>query len=338
MKDLLNMLKELCALECISGRESACAQDLIKIVGEYFDSSRVDSLGSVVFTKKSNKPNAKRMLIDAHLDEVGMMVCEIHDGGFLSVIPLGGLDTRVLPATEVTVYGEEKVYGVITSIPPHLSGKDNDSAPDFDNIYVDIGENNDKIRVGDVVGFREGITEMAFNRVASKGFDDKSCVCAIFDMIKNLDVKNLAYDLIVTISAQEENGKSGPRQIAYDEKPDLAIVTDVNFASGEGIDPTESIEIGKGASVDISAITDRKLTKNIMKLLEEKNIAFQKICEPKRTATNADGLGIAYTGVKTAVLSIPLASMHTPSEVVCLDDIKSMSEILNAIVCAEDLV
>lgn len=338
MKDLLKMLEELCALKCVSGRESASADELIKIAGAYFDSARIDNLGSVIFTKKSNKPNAKKMLIDAHFDEVGMMVSEIHQGGFLSVIPIGGLDTRVLPATEVVVHGKEDIYGVITSVPPHLSGKDNDSAPAFEDIYVDIGENSDKISVGDTVSYRAKITPLAFNRIASRGLDDKSCVCAILDMVKNLDKERLAYDLTVTISAQEEYGKSGPRLVSFEDKPDIAIVTDVNFALGEGIDYTESIEIGKGAGVDISASTDRCLTRNIMRLLEGKNIPFQKICEPRRTSTTADGLSIAYTGVKTAVLSIPLASMHTPSEVVALDDIKSLSVILNEIVCKEDLV
>ena len=108
----------------------------------------------------------------------------------------------------------------------------------------------------------------------------------------------------------------------------LGIVTDVNFATGEGVDETESIAIGEGAGIDISAITDVKLTRAIMKMLDTKGIKYQRVCEPSRTSTNSEGVSISGKGVRTLLMSIPLESMHTPSELVCLDDIRSLSDIL----------
>lgn len=334
-----DLLKSLCEIPSVSGREGIGKEKLFELAGPYFDNMYTDSFGNFVFVKKAEKENAPKLLIDAHFDEVGMLVSELHEGGFLSVTPIGGLDTRVLSATEVTIYGKKEIYGVITSIPPHISGGKAE-VPKMEDIYVDTGYSYDTLkeiaRVGDIVEFRRGITELSNNCVASKSLDDKACVCALLDMASRADKQRLEYDLYITISAQEETGKNGARLVAYDIVPDIAIITDVNFARGEGIDKTESLDIGGGAGVDISSLASIKLTRNIMKLLDKQSIPYQRICEPSRTSTNNDGISIAGKGVRTALMSIPLESMHTPSEVVCLDDIKSLSDILLAVAYSQE--
>lgn len=325
------MLSELCSVSTIAGRESVSEKRIIELASPFFDEYYRDSFGSLVFVKKSKIKDAPRLLLDAHLDEVGFMVSDIHDG-FLSVVPIGGIDARVLPATEVIVYGKREIKGVFSSVPPHLLGKNNASVPKVEELYVDVGlkksELEELVSKGDAVGYMPCVTRLFGDRVVSKGLDDKACVCAILDMACRAESDKLQYDLYAIISAQEETGKNGARLCAYDIKPDIAIVTDVNFARGEGIEACESIEIGRGASVDISSMTDISLTRGIMRLLDSKNIPYQKICEPMRTGTNNDLLSISAQGVRTALLSIPLEAMHTPSEMVSLSDIKSLSSIL----------
>lgn len=331
MEKIKNLLKRLCEIPSVCGREGMGKAMLFDIAGPYFDNMYSDSFGNLVLAKKSSRQGAPKLQIDAHFDEVGMMVSEVCDGGFLGVRAIGGLDMRVLCASEVTVYGKEKIYGVITSIPPHISGGKGE-VPKIQDVYIDTGLDKDTlkelVRAGDIVEFKDGVAELLNNCVVSKSLDDKACACAVIDMASRADKDKLKYDLYVTISAQEESGKNGARLIAYDIQPDIAIVTDVNFASGDDIDETESIEIGKGASVDISALTDIKLTRAIMKMLDLKGIKYQKVCEPSRTGTNSDGVSVAGKGVRTVLMSVPLKSMHTPSEAVCLDDIKSLSDIL----------
>ena len=332
MNELTNMLSELCAFPSVSGRERASREGIIALASPYFDEIREDSFGNLLLIKKSARENAPKLMLDAHFDEVGMMVSELHEGGFLSVCAIGGLDTRVLSATEVTIYGKREIYGVISSVPPHIIGRGSASAPKMNELYIDTGYDLDTLKeivsVGDVVEFKAGLITLENNRVVSKSLDDKACVCALITTAMLCEADKLTFDLYVTLSAQEETGKNGARLVAYEIEPDIAIITDVNFARDEGVEETDSIEISKGAGIDISSFTNIPLTRKIMQILDRAKIPYQKICEPSRTSTNNDGVSICGKGVRTALMSIPLSSMHTPSEVVCLDDIISMSRIL----------
>ena len=339
MEKIKSTLDRLCRQMSVSGFEYLAENTVREVCDGVFDEIRRDHLGSFVLVKRCGKENAKRILIDAHLDTVGMMVTEIKEGGFLAVTSIGGLDTRVLPATEVTVYGKKEIYGLVTSTPPHLAKGGN--APKLKDLYVDTGYSKKELEkivsIGDPVGYRYKMTEMANNYVTTSGLDDKACVCGIVEAVSRMDKSLMQYDLYVTISAQEETGKNGSARAAFDIAPDIAITTDVNFAHGDGSAEHESIKCAQGAAVDISSLSDRRLTRGVIKLLKEKGIRHQLICEPGRTYTNNEGLLISGRGVRTLVLSVPLRNMHTPCETVNLGDIKSLADILVAIVYEENL-
>ncbi|MBQ7353446.1 MAG: hypothetical protein IJW54_05520 [Clostridia bacterium] len=340
MEKIKERLKSLCALGTVSGHER-----LIDVLtGEekaFLDKIEYDKIGSLLLVKKSNKPNAKKILIDAHIDIVGFMVTEVLEGGFLRFVNIGGLDTRVLPSTHVCVFGKEKINGVITSTPPHLR-VGGVKVPKIEELLIDTGIPTDELKelvsIGDIAMYKPYFTELQNNYVCAVGLDDKSCACAILDFITSVDKGELEYDVYASLSAQEETGKCGPARLAFDIDPDIAITTDVNFASGEGIKERESIECEKGASVDISSLTNRSLTRNIIKLLKDKGIEFQLVCEPSYTGTNNDALSISGKGIRTALMSIPLKAMHSPSEIVNLKDIKSLSRMLKAVCCAKELL
>ena len=341
MENIKSTLRALCGEMTVSGFEYRAENKIREICGGIFDEIRVDPMGSYVLVKKSKKQNAPKMLIDAHFDTVGMMVADINKGGFLSVVNIGGLDTRVLPATEVTVHGNRDIYGLVTSTPPHLRRAGADSVPKLKELYIDTGYSKEELEeivsIGDPVSYRFAFTEMENGYITTSGLDDKACVSAIIEAMRCVDVSQLKYDIYVTISAQEETGKNGSARASFDIEPDIAIITDVNFAYGDGTPDYESIKCGKGASVDVSSLTDRVLTRRIIGLLKDKGIEHQVICEPGRTYTNNEGLLVSGTGVRTCVLSVPLKNMHTPCETVNLKDIKSLSRILTAIACEEDL-
>ena len=307
-------------------------ESTIKALAEgVFDEVKSDNVGNFLLIKKSNKPNAKKLLIDAHYDTVGLMVTGLHKGGFLSITEIGGLDTSVLPSAEVTILGKERVYGIITSTPPHLKTGES-KAPKMDKLFIDTGYTKEKLEelvsIGDPIVYRNRVDYISGDYVTSAYLDDKACLCALINSASQMDKDKMEFDLYVTASAGEETGKSAVARLTFDIEPDLAIITDVNFARLGDDDSFDCIEAGKGASFDISAVTDRKITKNIMKYLTEEGVSYQCSCEPARTSTNADYVSISGNGIPTVLISVPLKSMHTPSETVNLNDIKSLSDVL----------
>ncbi len=341
MEQIKKTLYALCQQMSVSGFEYLAEDKIKELCGDIFDEVRKTPLGTFVLVKKCGKENAKKMLIDAHLDTVGMMVTDIKEGGFLTVVNIGGLDTRVLPASEVTIHGKSHIYGLITSTPPHLRKLGSSSIPKMEEIYIDTGYEKEELEkivsIGDAISYRFIFTEMENDYITTSGLDDKACACGVIEALRDIDKTKLIYDVYVTLSSQEETGKNGSARAAFEIKPDIAITTDVNFAKGDGTVDYECIECGKGASVDISSLTDKTLTRNIIKLLRDKGVSHQVICEPGRTYTNNEGLLISGKGIRTAVLSVPLKNMHTPCETVNLKDIVSLKEILSVIMCEENL-
>lgn len=338
MEFVKKTLKELCSLMTVSGFEKKSREQLYTLVSPLFDKVEEDSFGNLVCVKKGGRDNSPRLMIDAHLDTVGMMVTDILEGGFLSVVSIGGLDTRILPSAEVTVYGKERVYGIISSIPPHLRKSRDSSVPTMEELYIDTGYSKDALKeivsVGDPVVIEGRYTELQNGYICSASLDDKACACGVLDAVSRMDKDTLKYDVYVTLSAQEETGKCGAALCACRIKPDMAIVTDVNFGTLED-DDLDSIKCGEGAAIDISAATDRRLTRGIMALLDKSDIPYQRVCEPTRTGTNSELVSVTGEGVPTVLMSVPLKSMHTPVEAVCLSDIKSLSDIILKVVTTE---
>ncbi len=338
MEFIKEALNKLCSAMSLSGFEKMGYKDIYSLAVPFFDEIKEDSFGNLVLIKRSGGEGAKRLMIDAHFDTVGMMVTNIHEGGFLSVINIGGLDTRILPSSEVTVYGKEKIYGIVSSVPPHLK-KSGGKVPKIEELYIDTGYSREEleeiVKIGAPVTIEGDLTELKNGFVAAKFLDNKACLCACLDAMRRIDKEKLLYDVYVTVSAQEETGKCGASLCAYSVKPDFAIITDVNFGAIDKDNEYETVKCGEGAAIDISSLVDRRITRGVMKRLSEKNIPYQRICEPTATYTNNDLVSVTGMGVPTLLLSVPLRSMHTPVETVCIRDIKSLSDILAELVCSD---
>lgn len=329
MNDIKSLLSALTRPVTVSGYE-ALAEDVIKETARlYFDSFVCDGANNYLLTKKARTPNAKKILIDAHMDEIGMLVSDILDGGFLRVINVGGIDCKILQPCEVTVHGTEEIYGVVTATPPHL--KKEDTLPDFDSITVDTGYTKEEleekgVRIGSPISFRYHMTELLNNRLCGKGFDDKICICAAVEAVKELD--GVDCEITVQFSSREEIGRNSAAG-AYNAAPDVAIVLDVTGARiPEEKDSTyPSSVMGCGPEISMSAITDVKLTKRLIKFASDNGFPYQINVDGTNTGTNANDIPTVRGGIPTVLLSIPLMNMHTYAEIICTDDVVSTARL-----------
>lgn len=254
--DTFEILSQLCSAAGVSGAEGSAAEAAAKLLEEYGEVTLDNALGSVICKVGSWEDGKPVMLLDAHIDEIGMIVTYITEDGFLKISGCGGLDTRLLLAQQVTVYGKEKLTGIVTSTPPHLE-KDSSVAPDLDSVFIDIGftsrENAAKyVSLGDRVLIENKAERLAGSRVTSKAIDDRSGCTAILKTLELLGGQQTAYNIAVCFSTQEEVGERGAKTAAFDINADYAIVVDVSFAKTHYENEEECGIMGKGAMIGIA--------------------------------------------------------------------------------------
>ena len=334
--ELKKLIIDLSSLMSIGGFERFEREKLLSLVADDFDENYLDNVGNQIFVKKCGKENAPKIMLDAHMDEIGMYVTEILEGGFLRVINIGGIDTHILQASDVIIYGkEERLFGVIASTPPHLATGDGKKLPTIDELLIDTcytkEELESKIRIGTPVGFAPKYTEMLNNKIMGKSFDDKACAaCALYATAKT-PREELVGDIYVMLSCCEEvTDMVAPG--AYSINPCYAMSIDVNLGRVPGTKKEETVELSKGPSITISAVTDRKLTNMLIDAAKEKEIPYQISVSPTHTGTNATSIQLAREGIPTVDVGLPLASMHTYNEIISLDDAKTLCDLVSAFI------
>lgn len=334
--DIFTRVKEVTEMCAVSGHECMVFDEFTKKFSNMFDEVHTTPTGSFVGIRRCGKLNAIKLLFDAHIDEIGFMVKEICKGGFLKITNIGGLDTKVLSATEVWIFGKEKISGVFTSVPPHLRKDVKSEKIVLDDLYIDTGRSEEYLKenvpIGTVGCFKTTTERLLNNRIVGKSMDDKICICTILDTFDILKNKALNVDLYALFSGGEETGYIGATTAAHRFMPDYAIAIDVtNSYVPESPKRCEDNKVGFGGVVSFSGTTSRPFTKRFVSVLDKANIPYQIIGEPGRTGTNAHVLNISGAGIPTALISVPLKNMHTPAEVACLDDVKNVSLALAAL-------
>ncbi len=334
MSKILDMITAFNSVQLVSGKENTA--ELIKYLPKELNAV-TDEIGNIVFFKKSGKPGAKKILLDAHIDCIGLCVKEITKDGFISVASCGGFDAEILGSTKFCVFGKEKVFGIATSTPPHLLNKESDGKKSsLDSVYIDCGFASDEeakkiVSVGDMVAFCDDPIPLLGSKIACPYWDNKASAIALILAFESILAEN---DVYFVLSVGEETSYRGAKFAASAIQPDFAFVVDVGFALSPELDPTKCILMGKGPSVSFSDTLSRSLTKWVIKVAEEKEIPLQVICEPGGTGTNATALQLQNKGIPSCVISIPLKNMHTSSEIVDKNDILKTAELLSAL-CSE---
>ena len=339
---LKELIISLSGVMSVSGNERRGGEELKKLIGGVFDDYKTDALGNHLFIKKCGRPNAPRILVDTHFDEIGMMVTGIKEGGFVSVTNIGGVDTRILPASEVIIYGKEPVYGVFAAKAPHLStAADMEKLTPLSEMLIDTGYTKEELEelcpLGTPVGFKPIYADLLNDRLAGKAFDDKACgACAIFG-IDAVQRRDLAGDVYFLFSAFEETGMTGARVAGFGLRPDYALVLDVTHASVPEAKDRYLPEFGSGVAVAASPITNRRLTRMVTDLCKNGNIPFTVDACPGSTGTNANVLGVSAEGIPTALCSLPLKSMHTSAEVLSMEDARALSRVVSLFIKSKEI-
>ena len=333
MQNLKEFLKEIILLPTVSGFEGMSAERIMEKCCEFadgfFNECRVTKTGSIVLARKCGRKNAKKLCFDAHLDTIGFAVSEICGDGYLRLSPLGGIDSNILPSSEVLILGNQHIRGVFSSIPPHLSGSD--KLPAVGELLVDTGFEHENlcsiVSVGTPAMFLPHFTELLGDRISSVHLDDKICIAAIMNAVKQLSANPTENtDIYCYLSSGEERGGNGSYHLYEEISPDALIVLDVNFAKEKGSVEGEYGVLSEGAMLSYSAVTSVEFTRFVEKCA--KGIPLQLVNEMTYTGTNADVAARMGLGVPCAVMSVPIKYMHSYVETADMNDVLSVSSVL----------
>ncbi len=293
--------------------------------------AEIDDFGNLSIIKKSKNPNAKNILIEAHLDEIGFCIKEITKNGFLAVSPCGGFDSNIIPGTEFFVHSKEKYKAIAGSIPPHLLKKEeNGKKNSFDNIYLDCGfsskeEAEKSVSLGDPITFASPVLKLLNGKFCCPSLDNKAAVIALLETCEKVQTNNHLHFLF---TVGEESTSRGVKCANFNEKFDFALVVDAGFAKTKGLNEDQCILMDHGPSVSIADTLTRDVAFWISGVAKDKKMDLQIVVEPGGTGTSATALQLRNHGIPCALISIPIKNMHTASEIVSEKDIEKTVNLL----------
>lgn len=330
------LLKRLCEVPGIAGKEDAVRALVRDELAPLVDEVSVDALGNLIAIKRGS--GGPRVMILAHMDEIGFMVKHIDDKGFLRLQPVGGFDPRVLPAQRVLVHGfaGEVLRGVlgIAAKPIHLLDPGDIKPPKVDEMFVDLGLSGDSVRkrveVGDMVTMDRTV-ECVGNTVIGKAFDDRICVFQMIEAVRRLS-KGTQAEVVAVATTQEEVGLRGAITSSHHVHPDIGVALDVTLAMDiPGTQEHDAVtRLGQGVAIklmDSSTISNYRLVRHMRDIATESGITHQLEILP-RGGTDAGAVQRTHGGVPAITLSIPTRYIHTVNEMCSVDDIEAAISLL----------
>ena len=335
--------KELVEAPSPSGFEQPAQRVIRRALDGVVDELRTDVLGNVIATVKGPE-GAPRLMLAGHCDEIGFMIKYIDERGFLFFAPIGGVDAHLVPGQRVTVHAAAgPLPGVVGRRPIHqLETAERDKVMPFKNQFIDIGcpdraAAQELVAIGDPVTFAVGVERLQGSKVTSRAFDDKIGAFVVAQVLREVRRRG---DLQVTVvgvsTVQEEVGLRGGTASAYGVRPDLGIAVEVGFASDyPDADHKHAgeIKLGQGPILARGPNINPALFDLLVATARAEEIPYQVMGIPRATGTDANVMLLARGGVATALISVPLRYMHTPVEVLDLDDLQRTVQLLAAL-CA----
>ncbi len=324
MKDLI---KKLTQIYGPSGSEGPIREAIREEVKPYVDEITEDALGNLVCLKKGDGEGIK-ILLAAHMDEIGLMVTHLDEKGFLRFGNIGGVNPTICLGQRV--YFENGVFGVI--------GCEKIEEPNelkLDKLYIDIGVDSyegaaEKIKVGDSAAFFQPVIDLG-DRMVSKAMDDRIGCVAVIETLKKLS--EIPHDIFAVFTTQEEVGLRGARVATFGVDPDVGIAFDVTRTGDTPKSSIMDVSLGKGAAIkvkDSSLICHPELRNHLIKLAEENDIPYQReVLE--RGGTDAGAIQMAKDGIPAAVISIPCRYVHSPSEMIDIADVEACVKLSIAV-------
>ncbi len=332
----LSFLKRLLETPSASGYEHAI-QDVVRDWARQFaDEVRTDHHGNVIAVRHG--PEQPRVMLAGHCDQIALMVQHIDDSGFLYVQPIGGWDVSILLGQNLTVWTKQcPIAAVISRRAPHLlTNEEKNKVPQFTDIWVDIGVKDRKeaeslVTPGDPVTFALGYRPMRNNMACAPAMDDKVGLWTVMESLRLLHGKNLQASVYCVSTVQEEIGLRGATTSSYGIAPTVGIAVDVTHATdtpGNDKKQLGEVKLGAGPVLFRGANINPRVHERLEQAARSSEIAVQVRGAPRGTGTDANVMQLARGGVATGLVGIPNRYMHSPVEVVHLDDLEAAARLL----------
>lgn len=330
------VLGRLCSLPGPSGFERPVTLVAAELLRPWMDEVSIDRMGSVVGVKRCGRKNAPKLLLDAHLDEIGFIVTG-HEEGFLRFAPLGGVDPRMLPDRELTILSDPPVVGVVACLPPHIQSADDMSKSlPIRELCIDVGLDQEEaqrcIPIGTPAVYRTGCMSLGKDYLCGKALDDRACFAILLDTLEQLKNVSLDVDLYVLGSTQEETHSTGAITAAYGIVPDLCVAVDVTHGDSPDAPKEKTFKLGGGPVIGVGPNCTQWMARRLRRKAEELELSYQTEVMAGHSGTNGWPLQISREGVATAVLSLPQRYMHTPVETICRSDLSDTARLLAAFI------
>ncbi|NLX61333.1 MAG: M42 family metallopeptidase [Tissierellia bacterium] len=331
------LLKRLTEASGISGNEWEVRNLIINEIKDHVDDLKIDKLGNVIAFKKG-KEIPKKLMITAHMDEVGLMIIDVDDKGYIKFTTVGGIDKRILVSKPVLV-GDKKIPGVIGSKPIHLQMKEErDKAIEVDNLYIDIGVDSKEealkyVKIGDYITFDSRYIEFGDNLIKAKALDNRVGCSLLIELIK--EVEDISFYGVFTV--MEEVGLKGAGPAAYSVDPDICIVLegtlcyDVPEIDSHFI-PTRLNDGPAISLIDKTTLFNKALREKIVEIAKLNDIPYQY----RKSSMGGNDSGKIHTtkeGAITATISVPCRNIHSPTSVMSRKDYENTLKLLKAILC-----
>jgi len=319
-----------------SGFERPVQQLVRDYAADFADEVRTDVHGNVAVIKNPDAP--LRLMFAGHCDQIGLIVQHIDDEGFVYIQPIGGWDPQILLGQRMTVWGQAgPVSGVIGKKPIHLlTDEEKKKVPKIKDLWLDIGVANKEeaqglVSVGDAATVALGVTELPNGRVVSPAMDDKAGMWTVIEAVRRAEKSKLRCGVYAVSTVQEEVGLRGARTSAFGIDPHVGVAVDVTFATDcPTIEKKEEgdIQLGKGPVIYRGPNMNPKVVAALVSTAQQHEIPYQPAAEGRATGTDANAIQISRAGVATGLVSIPNRYMHSPVEMIALDDIDRAADLL----------
>ncbi|HHY10172.1 MAG TPA: M42 family metallopeptidase [Firmicutes bacterium] len=339
--DVKQIFQKLSETPGVSGSEKAVAA-AIRQGCPWADEIRTDKLGNLIMLKEGRGKQRPKIMLAAHMDEIGLIITKIEKEGFLRFSTVGGFDQRVLLGQEVIVHGSRDLYGIIGAKPPHVQARGEQSkAVKMEELFIDIGYDSEEeaakhVRIGDLVTMKQEVAALQGSFLAGKAFDDRAGVAAILECFKVLSAVEHQADVYGVATVQEEVGLRGAITSTYGIVPDLGIAIDVGFGDSPGLRESQTIKLGQGPGIAIGPHVHPKIHQRMVETAKEWNIKYSLDPSPHPGGTDAYAIQVSRAGVATILLSIPLRYMHTPIETLDYEDVKRTGRLMAMFIAGLD--
>ncbi len=333
--DTAALLKQLSHTPGISGHEAQIRDVVLATWGRWADETRTDKMGNALAVRRgTDRTTAPRrsIMLATHMDEIGLMVAGVKHG-FIHVVPLGGVDARILPGQEVIVHGRRDLPGLIASTPPHLlKAGDRERVTPLDQLWIDVGlparQVAQVVRIGDLISLRRPVVELKNGLLAGKAFDNRASVAAVAVCLEHLQQTPQRWDVLAVATVQEEVGLLGAATSAFALHPDVAIAIDVTFGTQHNANDVQTYELNKGPTINVGPNMHPQMVQGLRSAAKRLELEARLEPLPGHSGTDGWAIQVAREGIPTGLVSIPLRSMHTPVETVACADIERTGRLL----------